>query len=143
MIIAESVQILLIVHASSDIMRILLENGPIDAFSSPMANDISLYASFSIMAVTTGLVYYALLRILNRSRNKPFPRVFQSSAFNFLLVSSLMAIAIILLRGIDLIRMFAMATEPIAWIVEDYGPLIAVGLASTIVLMFAKRPRAG
>jgi hypothetical protein len=143
MIIAESVQILLIVHASSDIMRMVLENGPIDAFSSPMANDISLYASFSIMAVTTGLVYYALLRILNRSSNRPFPRIFQSSAFNFLLVSSVMVTAILLLLGIDLIRIFAMATEPIVWIVEDYGPLIAVGLASTIVLIVVKRRRAG
>jgi hypothetical protein len=143
MIIAESVQILLILHASSDIMRMLLENGSTDAFSSIMANDISLYASFSIMVVTTGLVYYALLRILNRSSNRPLPRVVQSSAFNFLLVSSLMAIAIILLRGIDLIRVFAIATEPIVWIVEDYGPLIVVGLASTIVLIFVKRPRAG
>jgi hypothetical protein len=143
MIIAESVQILLIVHASSDIMRMLLENGPIDAFSSIMSNDISLYVSLSIMLVTSGLVYYALLRILDWSSNNPFPRVVQGSAFNFLFVSSLMTIAILLLRGIDLIRMFAMATEPIAWIVEDYGPLVAVGLASAIVLIIVKRPRAG
>jgi hypothetical protein len=124
-------------------MRMLLEGASIDTLSSTMANDISVYASFSIMVVTTGLVYYALVRILDWSSNKPLPRVFQSSAFNFLFVGSLMAIAMLLLRGIDLIRMFAMATEPIAWIVEDYGPLIAVGLASTIVLIVVKRPRVG
>jgi hypothetical protein len=95
------------------------------------------------MIVTTGLVYYVLARILHWSGNKPFPRVFQSSAFNVLLVSSVMVTAILLLLGIDLIRIFAMATEPIVWIVEDYGLLIAVGLASTIVLIVVKRLRAG
>ena len=124
-------------------MRTLLESSSIDPFSSTMANDISVYASFIIMVVTTGLVYYALVRILDWSSKKPFPRVFQSSAFNFLFVSSLMAIAIILLRGIDLIGMFAMATEPIVWIAEDYAPLIAVGLATATVLIVVKRLRAG
>jgi hypothetical protein len=54
-----------------------------------------------------------------------------------------MVTAILLLLGIDLIRIFAMATEPIVWIVEDYGLLIAVGLASTIMLIVVKRLRAG
>jgi hypothetical protein len=124
-------------------MRMLLENGSTDTFSSVMANDIPVYVSFSIMVVTTGLVYYALVRILDWSSYKPLPRVFQSSTFNVLLVSSVMVTAILLLLGIDLIRMFAMATEPIVWIVEDYGPLIAVGLASTIMLIVVKRLRAG
>ena len=124
-------------------MRMLLEGSSIDTLSSTMANDISVYASFSIMVVTTGLVYYALVRILDWSSYKPLPRVFQSSTFNVLLVSSVMVTAILLLLGIDLIRMFAMATEPIVWIVEDYGPLIAVGLASTIMLIVVKRLRAG
>jgi hypothetical protein len=124
-------------------MRMLFENSSIDTLPSTMANEVSVYTSLSIMIVTTGLAYYVLARILHWSGNKPLPRVFQSSAFNVLLVSSVMVTAILLLRGIDLIRMFAMATKPIAWIVEDYGPLIAVGLASTIVLMAVKRLRAG
>jgi hypothetical protein len=124
-------------------MRMLFESSSIDIFPSTMANDISVYTSLSIMVVTTGLAYYVLARILHWSANKPFPRVFQSSAFNILLVSSVMVTAILLLLGIDLIRMFAMATGPIVWIVEDYGPLIAVGLASTIVLIVVKRLRAG
>jgi hypothetical protein len=124
-------------------MRMLFESSSIDTFPSTMANDISVYTSLSIMIVTTGLAYYVLARILHWSGNKPFPRVFQSSAFNVLLVSSVMVTAILLLLGIDLIRIFAMATEPIAWIAEDYGPLIAIGLASTIMLIVARRLRAG
>ena len=124
-------------------MRMLFESSSIDTFPSTMANEVSVYASLGIMIVTTGFAYYVLARIFHWSGNKPFPRVFQSSAFNVLLVSSGMVTAILLLLGIDLIRIFAMATEPIVWIVEDYGLLIAVGLASTIVLIVVKRLRAG
>ena len=49
-----------------------------------------------------------------------------------------MAIAFLLLRGADLIGLFAMATEPIMWIVEDYAPVVAVALGSTIMVIVVK-----
>ena len=119
-------------------MRMLFESSSIDTLPSTMANEISVYMSLSIMVVTTGLAYYVLARILDWSSNKPLPRVIQSSAFNILFVSSVMAIAFLLLRGIDLIGLFARATEPIVWIVEDYVPVVAVGLGSTIMVIVVK-----
>lgn len=121
----------------------LLESNSTDKFSSIMANDIPVYLSLSIMIATTGLVYYLLATVLDWSSSKPLPRVVQSSAFNFLFVSSVVAITILLLRGIDLIGLFSIATEPIVWIVHDYVPVVAVGLASSIMLIVVQWLRAG
>jgi hypothetical protein len=123
-------------------MRILFEGSATDAFSLIMANDISVYLSLSIMAVTTGLVYYLVGRILDWSGNKPLPRVVQSSAFKLLLVSSVMAITLLLLRGIDLIGLFLIATEPIVWIVDEYAPVVIVGLATAVMLIVVQWLRA-
>jgi hypothetical protein len=125
-------------------MRMLFESSSIDIFPSTMANDISVYTSLSIMVVTTGLAYYVLARILHWSGNKPFPRVFQSSAFNVLLVSSVMVTAILLLLGIDIVGLFAMAGKFVVCdLVGYYVPLVAVGLASAIMLIVVRRLRAG
>jgi hypothetical protein len=97
-----------------------------------------VYVSFSLMVIMTTFTIYALARILDWSSNKPLPRVIQSSAFNILFVSSVMVIAFLLLRGIELIGLFARATEPIVWIVEDYVPVVAVGLGSTIMVIVVK-----
>jgi hypothetical protein len=124
-------------------MRMLFESSSIDTFPSTMTNDISVYASLSIMVVTTGLAYYVLARILHWPGNKPFPRVFQSSAFNILLVSSVMVTAILLL-GIDIIGVFAMAGKSVACdLVGRYVPVVAVSLASAIMLIVVRRLRAG
>ena len=124
-------------------MRMLLESRPSDAFSSILANDILVYVSISVMVAATCLVIYALAGILDWSSNKSLPGVVQSSAFNILFVSSVMAIAFLLLRGIDLIGLFAMAIGPIVWVVEDYALVVAVGLASAITLMVVQWLRAG
>jgi len=123
-------------------MRTLLEGKLVDTFSSIMANDIPVYVSLSIMAVVTGLVYYLLARILDWSSNKPLPRVVQSSTFNFLFMSSVIAVTILLLRGIDLIALFSVATEPIVRILHEYVPVVAVGLASIIMFIVVQRLRA-
>jgi hypothetical protein len=94
-------------------MRMLLESSPSDAFSSILANDIFVYVSFGVMVAATCLVIYTLARILDWSSNKPLPRVVHSSAFNVLFVSSVIAIALLLLRGIDFIGSFAMAMGPL------------------------------
>jgi hypothetical protein len=123
-------------------MRMLLENGSTDTFSSIMANDIPVYVSFSIMVATTGLVYYLLARILDWSSYKPLPRIFQSSAFNVLFVGSIMAIAILLLRGIDLIGLFAkVGKSVVCGLVVGYAPVVAVGLASAVTLIVVRRRR--
>jgi hypothetical protein len=119
-------------------MRMILESNSSDIFPSSLANDIFVYISFSVMVATTCFVIYALAGILAWSSNKPLPRVIQGSAFNILFVSSVMAIAFLLLRGTDLIGLFAMAIEPIMWIVEDYAPVVAVGLSSTIMVIVVK-----
>jgi len=122
----------------------LFESSSIDTLPSTMANDISVYTSLSIMIVTTGLAYYVLARILHWSGNKPFPRVFQSSAFNVLLVSSVMVTAILLLLGIDIVGLSTMAGKFVVCdLVEYYVPVVAVGLASAIMLIVVRRLRAG
>jgi len=123
-------------------MRVFLENSSIDTLRSTMANEISVYASLSIMLVTTGLAYYVLARILHWSSNKPLPRVFQSSAFNVLLVSSVMVTAILLLRGIDIIGLFATAGKSVVCdLAGYYVPVVAFGLTSAIMLIVVRRLR--
>jgi hypothetical protein len=123
-------------------MRILFEGSAADTFSSIMTNDITAYLSLSIMVVTTGLVYYLLARMLDWSSNRPLPRVVQSPAFNLLLVSSALAIAFLLFRGIDPIGLLSIGTDPIVWIVDEYAPVVAVGLAGTIMLIVLQWLRA-
>ena len=123
-------------------MRMLTQSSSIHAMSI-LADDIFVYVSFSLMVVMTTFTLYMLARILDWSSDKPLPRVFQSSAFNVLFVGSIMAIAILLLRGIDLIGLFAkVGKSVVCGLVVGYAPVVAVGLASTIVLIVVKRLRA-
>ena len=122
-------------------MRMLMESSSIHAMSI-LADDIFVYVSFSLMIVITTFTLYMLARILDWSSDKPLPRVFQSSVFNVLLVGSVMVIAILLLRGIDLIGLFAKVGKSVVCdLVEDYAPVVAVGLASVVMLIVVRRLR--
>jgi hypothetical protein len=81
--------------------------------SYTLADDMFVYVSFSLMVIMTTFTIYVLVRILDWSSSKPLPRVFQSLAFNVLLVSSVMVTAILLLLGIDIIGLFAMAGKSV------------------------------
>lgn len=99
-------------------MRMLLESGSIDTLSSILANDVSVYVSFSFMVVMTSFAIYMLARILEWSSNKPVPGVVRSSAFSVLLVSLVAAITMLLLLGVDFIRVFGKLGESILSIVK-------------------------
>jgi len=87
-------------------MRVLLQSGSIDALSSLLANDISVYLSLSLMVIATSFAIYTLARILEWSSGRPLPRVVQSSAFSALFVTLVAAIAMLLLLGVDFVQLF-------------------------------------
>jgi len=126
-------------------MRMLLESGSIDTLPSIFANDISVYVSFSFMVIIASFAIYMLARILEWSSNKPLPRVVQCSAFSVLLVSLVAATAMLLLLGVDFIRLFGKLGASILSIVgaAGYVPVVLVGLASAIILIVVQWLRAG
>ena len=81
-----------------------MERSSINTMWSTLANDMSVYVSFRLMVIITSFTIYALARVLERSSNKPLPRVVQSSAFTVLLASLVAATRILLLLGVDFIQ---------------------------------------
>ncbi len=124
-------------------MTMLTQSSSIHAMSI-LADDMFAWVSFSLMVVITAFTLYTLARILDWSSEKPLPRVFQSSAFNVLFVGSAMVIAILLLRGIDLIGLFVKVGKPVVSdLVEGYALVVTLGLFGAILLIVVRRLRLG
>lgn len=126
-------------------MRMLLGSCSIDTLPLILANDVSVYASFSFMLIITSFAIYMLARIFDWSSNKPLPRVVEGSAFSILLLSLVAAIAALLLVGVDVIPVFGKLGKSVLSIVEarDYVPAAVVCLASGMMLIVARWLRAG
>jgi len=114
-----------------------MESCSIETASSIPANGIPTYVSLGLMIIITTFTIYALARILDWSRNKPFPTVVQSSTFNVLLVSLVGATAALLLIGVDFGEAFGRLGGP------DILLMLLIGLASAAMFLVFRWLRTG